>query len=102
MKISQRKSRKAFVLAVLVVSCSDNNNIKSGGNDYDANYGDESDPGPYPIPLTAPIVGNGSGDSHVLAIKFIKIQNEKTCYTFSFSGINIHAFVERSGKTSTR
>lgn len=38
------------------------------GNDYDANYGDESDPGPYPIPLTAPIEGNGSGDSHVLAI----------------------------------
>ena len=38
------------------------------GNDYDGNYGDESDPGPYPIPLTAPIEGNGSGDSHVLAI----------------------------------
>ena len=38
------------------------------GNDYDANYGDESDPGPYPIPLTAPVEGNGAGDSHVLAV----------------------------------
>jgi hypothetical protein len=37
-------------------------------NDYDDNYGDESDPGPYPIPLTAPIEGNGDGDSHVLAV----------------------------------
>jgi hypothetical protein len=31
-------------------------------------YGDESDPGPYPIPLNAPIEGNGTGDSHVLAV----------------------------------
>lgn len=38
------------------------------GNSYDANYGLESDPGPYPIPLTAPIEGNGGGDSHVLAV----------------------------------
>jgi len=38
------------------------------GNNYDNNYGDESDPGPYPIPLTAPIEGNGEGDSHVLAV----------------------------------
>jgi hypothetical protein len=37
-------------------------------NSYDGDYGDESDPGPYPIPLTAPIEGNGSGDSHVLAV----------------------------------
>ena len=38
------------------------------GNSYDGNYGSESDPGPYPIPLSAPIEGNGSGDSHVLAV----------------------------------
>jgi hypothetical protein len=38
------------------------------GNEYDDNYGDESDPGPYPIPLTAPVEGNGEGDSHVLAV----------------------------------
>jgi hypothetical protein len=38
-------------------------------NDYDGNYGSESDAGPYPIPLTAPIEGNGAGgDSHVLAV----------------------------------
>jgi len=37
-------------------------------NGYDGNYGDESDPGPYPIPLNAPIEGNGSGDSHVIAV----------------------------------
>jgi hypothetical protein len=37
-------------------------------NNYDGNYGNESDPGPYPIPLTAPIEGNGTGDSHVLAV----------------------------------
>jgi hypothetical protein len=35
---------------------------------YITDYGDESDPGPYPIPLTAPIEGNGNGDSHVIAI----------------------------------
>ncbi len=37
-------------------------------NNYDGNYGDESDPGPYPIPLNAPIEGNGQGDSHVIAV----------------------------------
>ncbi|HTR29664.1 MAG TPA: hypothetical protein VMH27_10365 [Puia sp.] len=38
------------------------------GNSYDGNYGDESDPGPYPIPLNAPIEGNGTGDAHVIAV----------------------------------
>jgi hypothetical protein len=38
------------------------------GNEYDDNYGDESDPGPYPIPVSAPVEGDGSGDSHVLAV----------------------------------
>jgi len=37
-------------------------------NAYDGNYGSESDPGPYPIPLNAPIEGNGQGDSHVIVI----------------------------------
>lgn len=34
-------------------------------------YGDESDPGPYPIPLSAPIEGGSSstGDRHVLAFQ---------------------------------
>ncbi|MEJ0106280.1 MAG: hypothetical protein WDO19_28645 [Bacteroidota bacterium] len=31
-------------------------------------YGDESDAGPYAIPLNAPIEGNGNGDSHVIAV----------------------------------
>ncbi|TMU50804.1 hypothetical protein FGG15_18220 [Flagellimonas algicola] len=38
------------------------------GNNYDGNYGEESDQGPFPIPLNAPIEGNGEGDSHVIAI----------------------------------
>ena len=37
-------------------------------NARDGNYGDESDPGPYAIPVTAPIEGNGEGDSHVIAV----------------------------------
>jgi hypothetical protein len=37
-------------------------------NSYDGNYGSESDPGPYPIPLNAPIEGNGQGDSHVIVV----------------------------------
>ena len=31
-------------------------------------YGNESDPGPFPIPLNAPIEGNGQGDAHVLCV----------------------------------
>ena len=37
-------------------------------NAYDGDYGDQSDPGPYAIPLNAPIEGNGQGDSHVIAV----------------------------------
>ncbi|MBL6447287.1 hypothetical protein JMN32_13290 [Fulvivirga sp. 29W222] len=37
-------------------------------NDYDGNYGDESDEGPFPIPPDAPIEGNGEGDSHVISV----------------------------------
>lgn len=49
-------------------------NVVYRGNGYDDNYGDESDPGPFPIPLTAPVEGNGSGDAHVIAVD---IQNKK-------------------------
>jgi len=38
------------------------------GNSYDDNYGDESDQGPFPIPLNAPIEGNGAGDSHIISV----------------------------------
>ena len=33
-------------------------------------YGDESDPGPYPVPPDAPVEGgpNGTGDRHVIVI----------------------------------
>lgn len=37
-------------------------------NDYDGNYGEESDPGPMAIPLDAQIEGDGNGDSHVIAV----------------------------------
>ncbi len=37
-------------------------------NSYDGNYGSESDKGPYAIPLTAAIEGNGNGDSHVISL----------------------------------
>ncbi|MES2426603.1 MAG: hypothetical protein V4560_06495 [Bacteroidota bacterium] len=43
-------------------------NITYRANEYDGNYGDESDPGPYPIPSNAPIEGAGLGDSHVLVV----------------------------------
>lgn len=43
---------------------------------YDA-YGDESDPGPFPIPLDAPIEGGGGGgDSHVLVLQ------QQTCQLY--------------------
>jgi len=42
--------------------------INFRANSYDNNYGDESDPGPYPIPLTAPVEGNTTGDAHVIAV----------------------------------
>lgn len=43
-------------------------------------YGDESDPGPYPIPLDAPVEGNGSGDAHVIAVD---IENKKLYELFN-------------------
>jgi hypothetical protein len=44
------------------------NTVTFRSNSYDGNYGDESDAGPYAIPLNAAIEGNGSGDSHVIAV----------------------------------
>lgn len=32
-------------------------------------YGDESDPGPFPVPLNAPVEGDGTGDAHVLVVQ---------------------------------
>jgi hypothetical protein len=53
-----------------VVVCGDQQKVPIvfRANSYDGNYGDESDPGPYPVPLNAPIEGNGQGDAHVLVV----------------------------------
>lgn len=53
-----------------VVVCGDQKKypVVFRANSYDGDYGNESDPGPYPIPLDAPIEGNGLGDAHILAI----------------------------------
>ncbi len=53
---------------VVVCGSQQKYSVKFRANGYDGNYGSESDKGPYAIPLTAPIEGNGSGDSHVIAI----------------------------------
>jgi len=54
-------------------------------NNYDGNYGSESDAGPFPIPLDAAIEGNGNGDSHVIVVD---IENKKLyeLYNASKSG----------------
>lgn len=53
---------------VVVCGSQQKYNVVFRKNKYDGNYGDESDAGPYAIPLTAPIEGNGNGDSHVIAV----------------------------------
>jgi hypothetical protein len=60
-------------------------NVTFRANAYDGNYGNESDPGPYPIPPGAPIEGNGQGDSHVIVVdKDNKMLYE--LYNASFTG----------------
>ncbi|MGZ8551356.1 MAG: hypothetical protein ACXWV2_11865, partial [Chitinophagaceae bacterium] len=56
-------------------------------------YGDESDPGPYPIPLTAPIEGNGQGDSHVIAIDI----ESKMLYELFYARVNGNRWDASSG-----
>lgn len=43
-------------------------------------YGDESDAGPYAIPIDAPAEGNGTGDSHVISVD---IENGKLYELFN-------------------
>lgn len=43
-------------------------------------YGDESDKGPYPVPLNARIEGGGQGDSHVLVLQ------KKRCKLYELYG----------------
>jgi hypothetical protein len=69
-----------------VVVCSDQPRIAVNyrANSYDGNYGDESDPGPYPIPINAPIEGSGSGDSHVIAVD----KDNKVLYELYNAAVN--------------
>lgn len=53
---------------VVVCGSQQKYNVVFRANSYDGNYGDQSDKGPYAIPLTASIEGNGNGDSHVIAV----------------------------------
>jgi hypothetical protein len=56
-------------------------------------YGDESDPGPFPIPVTAPIEGNGVGDAHVIAVD---IEN-KMLYELFYARVNGNHWDASSG-----
>lgn len=56
-------------------------------------FGDESDPGPYPIPLNAPVEGNGNGDSHVIAVD---IEN-KILYELFYARVNGNRWNASSG-----
>jgi hypothetical protein len=56
-------------------------------------YGDESDTGPFPIPLNAPIEGNGNGDSHVIAVD---IEN-RVLYELFYSHVNGNHWDASSG-----
>ena len=62
-------------------------------NAYDGNYGSESDPGPYPIPLNAPIEGNGQGDSHVIVID----KDNKVLYELYNASLNNGKWEASSG-----
>ncbi len=72
-----------------VVVCGNQSKIPVNFTDY----GDESDPGPYPIPLTAPLEGNGNGDSHVIAVD---IEN-KMLYELFYARVNGNHWDASSG-----
>ncbi|MBS1621169.1 MAG: hypothetical protein JST10_06665 [Bacteroidetes bacterium] len=78
-----------------VVVCSDQAKIPVvyRADNNDGNYGDESDPGPFPIPLNAPIEGNGAGDAHVIAVD---IEN-KMLYELYNAGVEGDAWGASSG-----
>jgi hypothetical protein len=63
------------------------------GNSYDDNYGDESDAGPYAIPLNAPIEGNGEGDAHVIAVD----KENKILYELYNASVNGNHWEASSG-----
>jgi hypothetical protein len=57
------------------------------------NYGDESDKGPYAIPLNAPIEGNGVGDAHVIAVD----KENKILYELYNASVNGNHWEASSG-----
>lgn len=63
------------------------------GTSYDDNYGDESDKGPYAIPLNAPIEGNGTGDAHVIAVD----KENKILYELYNASVNGNHWEASSG-----
>jgi hypothetical protein len=69
------------------VVCSSQSKVQISyrANGTDGNYGNESDAGPFPIPLNAAIEGNGTGDSHVIVVD---VENKKLyeLYNASKSG----------------
>jgi hypothetical protein len=63
------------------------------GDGDDDNYGDESDKGPYAIPLNAPIEGNGAGDAHVIAVD----KDNRILYELYNSNVNGNHWEASSG-----
>lgn len=78
-----------------VVVCGDQPkiNIAYRANEYDDNYGDESEAGPFPIPLNAPVEGNGEGDAHVIAVD---VENKKL-YELYNANVNGNKWEASSG-----
>lgn len=62
-------------------------------NANDGNYGSESDKGPYPIPVNAPIEGKGQGDSHVIVID----KDNKKLYELYNASLNSGQWQASSG-----
>jgi len=72
-----------------IVVCSSQPKIAINYTDY----GDESDAGPFPIPLNAPVEGNGNGDSHVIAVD----KDNKVLYELFYSRVNGNHWDASSG-----
>jgi hypothetical protein len=78
---------------VVVCGNQSKNPVTFRGNSYDDNYGDESDAGPYPIPVNAPIEGNGQGDSHVIVVD----KENKMLYELYNASLNNNKWEASSG-----
>jgi hypothetical protein len=66
---SGKYADKTIGIPYMVVCGGDLVSVKFRKNAYDDNYGDQSEAGPYNLPLNAPIEGEGKdGDSHVIVV----------------------------------